>query len=63
VDGFSWARAGWAGNQHYLVHSSGDLACTWDGMADSLCVGLHLGLLGYALWGTISPAFMAYLIL
>lgn len=50
-EGLIWARAGWAGNQRYPVHWSGDSACTWDGMAGSLRGGLHLGLSGYAFWG------------
>ncbi len=46
-----WARSAWAGSQRYPVHWGGDPASTFDGMAGSLCGGLHLGLSGFAFWG------------
>jgi len=47
---FNWARAGWAGSQRYPVHWSADCSSTWDGVAQSLWGGLHLGLSGFAFW-------------
>lgn len=45
-----WARSAWAGSQRYPVHWGGDSACSFDGLAGSLCGGLHLGLSGFAFW-------------
>jgi alpha-D-xyloside xylohydrolase len=45
-----WARSGWAGSQRYPVHWGGDAAATYDGLAGTLCGGLHLGLSGFAFW-------------
>ena len=52
-----WARAGWAGCQRYPVHWGGDCASTWQGMAGSLCGGLHLGLSGFGFWSHDVPGF------
>lgn len=45
-----WARSGWAGSQRYPVHWGGDAASTFDGLAGTICGGLHFGLSGFAFW-------------
>jgi alpha-D-xyloside xylohydrolase len=49
-EGMIWARSSWAGSQRYPTHWSGDAASSFDGLAGSLCGGLHLGLSGFAFW-------------
>ncbi|HKL86260.1 MAG TPA: alpha-xylosidase [Treponemataceae bacterium] len=56
-DTMIWARAGWIGCQRYPVHWGGDCACSWDGMASSLCGGLHIGVSGFAFWSHDVPGF------
>jgi alpha-D-xyloside xylohydrolase len=56
-EGIVWARAGWTGCQRYPVHWGGDASATWDGMAQSLRGGLHLGLSGFAFWSHDVPGF------
>ena len=46
----SWARSGWAGSQRYPVHWGGDAASTFDGLAGTICGGLHFGLSGFPFW-------------
>jgi alpha-D-xyloside xylohydrolase len=43
-----WARSSWAGSQRYPVHWGGDAASTFDGLAGTICGGLHFGLSGFA---------------
>ncbi len=45
-----WARSAWAGSQRYPVHWGGDAAITFDGLASTICGGLHFGLSGFAYW-------------
>lgn len=45
-----WARSGWAGSQRYPVHWGGDSHCSYDGLAGTLCGGLHFGLSGFGFW-------------
>ncbi len=45
-----WARSAWAGSQRYPVHWAGDAAATFDGLAGTICGGLHFGLSGFAFW-------------
>jgi alpha-D-xyloside xylohydrolase len=45
-----WARAAWAGSQRYPVRWGGDAASTFDGLAGTICGGLHLGLSGFTFW-------------
>jgi len=45
-----WARSAWAGSQRYPVHWGGDAAVTFDGLASTICGGLHFGLSGFAYW-------------
>lgn len=56
-EGIIWARAGWAGCQRYPVHWSGDVACTWDGLAGTIRGGLHFGLSGFTFWSHDVPGF------
>jgi alpha-D-xyloside xylohydrolase len=49
-ENIEWARAGWAGSQRYPVHWGGDCRCSFDGLAGTICGGLHLGLSGFAFW-------------
>jgi len=56
-DNIEWARSGWAGSQRYPVHWGGDSACTFDGLAGTICGGMHLGLSGFGFWSHDVPGF------
>ncbi len=56
-ENIEWARSGWAGSQRYPVHWGGDSPCTYDGLAGTLCGGLHLGLSGFGFWSHDVPGF------
>jgi len=56
-DNIEWARSGWAGSQRYPVHWGGDSACTFDGLAGTICGGMHLGLSGFGFWSHDIPGF------
>lgn len=56
-ENIEWARSGWAGSQRYPVHWGGDSACTFDGLAGTICGGLHLGLSGFGFWSHDVPGF------
>jgi alpha-D-xyloside xylohydrolase len=56
-ENIEWARSGWAGSQRYPVHWGGDSACTFDGLAGTICGGMHLGLSGFAFWSHDIPGF------
>jgi alpha-D-xyloside xylohydrolase len=49
-ENIAWERAGWAGCQRYPVHWGGDSRANFDGLAGTICGGLHLGLSGFAFW-------------
>ena len=56
-DNIEWARSGWAGSQRYPLHWGGDSACTFDGLAGTICGGMHLGLSGFGFWSHDVPGF------
>ena len=56
-ENIEWARSGWAGSQRYPLHWGGDSACTFDGLAGTICGGLHLGLSGFGFWSHDVPGF------
>jgi alpha-D-xyloside xylohydrolase len=56
-DSVEWARSGWAGSQRYPIHWGGDSACTFDGLAGTICAGMHLGLSGFGFWSHDVPGF------
>lgn len=56
-ENIEWARSGWAGSQRYPVHWGGDSACTFDGLAGTICCGMHLGLSGFGFWSHDVPGF------
>jgi alpha-D-xyloside xylohydrolase len=56
-ENIEWARSGWAGSQRYPVHWGGDSACTFDGLAGTICGGMHLGLSGFGFWSHDVPGF------
>jgi alpha-D-xyloside xylohydrolase len=56
-DNVEWARSGWAGSQRYPIHWGGDSACTFDGLAGTICGGMHLGLSGFGFWSHDVPGF------
>jgi alpha-D-xyloside xylohydrolase len=56
-ENIEWARSGWAGSQRYPVHWGGDSACNYDGLAGTICGGMHLGLSGFGFWSHDVPGF------
>lgn len=56
-ENIEWARSGWAGSQRYPVHWGGDSASTFDGLAGTICGGMHLGLSGFGFWSHDIPGF------
>ena len=56
-ENIEWARSGWAGSQRYPLHWGGDSACTFDGLAGTICGGMHLGLSGFGFWSHDVPGF------
>jgi alpha-D-xyloside xylohydrolase len=56
-ENIEWARSGWAGSQRYPLHWGGDSASTFDGLAGTICGGMHLGLSGFGFWSHDVPGF------
>jgi alpha-D-xyloside xylohydrolase len=56
-ENIEWARSGWAGSQRYPVHWGGDSASTFDGLAGTICGGMHFGLSGFGFWSHDIPGF------
>jgi alpha-D-xyloside xylohydrolase len=56
-ENIEWARSAWAGSQRYPLHWGGDSACTFDGLAGTICGGMHLGLSGFGFWSHDVPGF------
>jgi alpha-D-xyloside xylohydrolase len=49
-ENIEWARSSWAGSQRYPVHWGGDCHTCYEGLAGTLCGGLHFGLSGFGFW-------------
>lgn len=50
-NGLVWARSTYAGGQRHAAHWSGDVNCTFSGLAATIRGGLSLAMSGYPFWG------------
>jgi alpha-D-xyloside xylohydrolase len=49
--GLVWGRSSYAGGQRHAAQWSGDVNCTFTGLATTIWGGLNFGLCGHAFWG------------
>lgn len=58
--GLTWGRSTYAGGQRHAAQWSGDVNCTWTGMAATLRGGLSMAMCGHAFWSHDAGGFIGH---